>query len=169
MLEQAKNAKERMQAAGFQYPKEFTVRTERIMKPLQGFIGYGKAIITIKPIADEKAVDHIEAMRCQGLSITHYRGLRREWVQAEDDQQGRYVVVDFSQGTTTEIIHDHDAQRISLPEGVQVMRDNTIRYHWYNQITDTSRQRLWRVMDQCPQLASDPAIHLWRGQRRVKP
>ncbi len=169
MLEQAKNAKERMQAAGFQYPHDFTVRTERILKPPQGFISYGKAFITIKPIADEKAVDHIEAMRRQGLSITHYRGLRREWVQAEDDQQGRYIVVDFSRGTTTEIIHDHDARLISLPEGVQVMRDNTIHYHWYNQITDTSRQRLWRVMDNCLQLASNPNIHIWRGHRWVKP
>ena len=111
MLEQAKNAKERMQAAGFQYPHDFTVRTERIRKPLMGFIGYGKANISIKPMADEKAVDQIEAMRQQGLSITHYRGTRRQWVRAEDDQQGRYVVVDFSQGTTTESIHDHDARR----------------------------------------------------------
>ncbi len=168
MLEQAKNAKERMLRAGFQYPKDFTVRTERMRKPLMGFIGYGRAIITINPTADTKAVERIEAMRQQGLSITHYRGSRRQWVRAEDDQQGRYVVVDFSQGTTTGIIHNHDARLISLPEGVQIMRDNNIRYHWYNQITDTSRRRLWRLMDQCLQLVSNPNIHIWHSQRRAE-
>src|SRR5260370_6770779 len=110
MLEQAKNAKERMQAAGFQYPKDFTVRIERIRKPLIGFIGYGNAIISINPMADEKAVDHIEAIRQQGLSVTLYRGTRRQWVGVEDDQLGRYVVVDFSQGTTTEI-QNHNTRR----------------------------------------------------------
>jgi hypothetical protein len=58
----------------------------------------------------------------------------------------------------------HDARLLSLPEGVQVMRDNKIRYYWYNQITDTSRRRLWRLMDSCSQLASNPDMHIW--QRR---
>ena len=102
MLEQARNAKERMKAAGFAYPQDFTLRTERIVKPLAGFIGYGDAIITMKPTADTKAVEHIEAIRQQGLSVTHYKGRERQWVQVEDDQQGRYVVVDFSQAATGE-------------------------------------------------------------------
>ena len=58
------------------------------------------------------------------------------------------------------------ARLISLPEGVQVMSDGKIRYYWYNQITDTSRRRLWRLMDQCPQLASNTAIHIWRRDQR---
>lgn len=52
-----------------------------------------------------------------------------------------------------------DAGLISLPEGIQVYRDGRIRYYWYNQITDQSRHRLWRLMDQCLQLASNPNIH----------
>ena len=62
-----------------------------------------------------------------------------------------------------------DARLISLPEGVQVYRDGKIRYYWYDQITDTSRRRLWGVMDQCLQLASDPNIHIWQGRRLNQP
>ncbi len=61
----------------------------------------------------------------------------------------------------------HDARLISLPEGVQVMRDNKIRYHWYNRITGTSRRRLWGLMDNCLRLASNPDIHIWKDQRRT--
>lgn len=62
---------------------------------------------------------------------------------------------------------DHDARLISLPEGVQVMRDGQIRYHWYNQITDSSRHRLWGLMDRSHQLASNPDIHIWKDRRRT--
>jgi len=54
-----------------------------------------------------------------------------------------------------------DARLISLPEGVQVYRDGKIRYYWYNQINDSSRRRLWSVMDQCLQLVSNPNIHIY--------
>jgi hypothetical protein len=58
-----------------------------------------------------------------------------------------------------------DARLLSLPEGVQVLRDEKIRYYWYNQITDTSRRRLWNLMDRCLQLVSNPDFHIWQGRR----
>lgn len=63
----------------------------------------------------------------------------------------------------------HDARLLSLPEGVQVMRDSKIRYYWYNQITDTSRRRLWRLMDRCSQLASNPDVHIWQHKSQAGP
>jgi len=62
----------------------------------------------------------------------------------------------------------YDARLLSLPEGVQVMREGKIRYHWYNHITDTSRHRLWRLMDRCLQQASNTDMHIWIDRRRRK-
>lgn len=60
---------------------------------------------------------------------------------------------------------DHDARLLSLPEGVQVMRDGRIRYHWYNQMSLASIDRLWGLMDRSLQLASEPNTYIWKGQR----
>src|SRR6266567_621144 len=58
-----------------------------------------------------------------------------------------------------------DAYLLSLPEGIQVQREGTIRYYWYNTITDTSRRRLWNLMDQCLQVVSNPDKHIWQARR----
>jgi|SRR5947209_3267973 len=72
---------------------------------------------------------------------------------------------DWHEGWREQATPRRDARLISLPEGVQVYRDGKLKYYWYDQITDTSRRRLWRVMDRCLQLFNNPNIHIWQGRR----
>jgi hypothetical protein len=63
----------------------------------------------------------------------------------------------------------NDARLVLLPVGVQILRDNDIRYHFYSRITDSSRKRLWQIMQtECLQLATNKHTYMWKSRRAGK-
>jgi hypothetical protein len=93
MHPQAQRAVERMRAAGFQYPQEFTVSTIRYRRKADRAEhgDYGRALITFRHFSPERIIARREAMQAQGLSIqcSTRRGIPA-WVEVFSDGEGTY-------------------------------------------------------------------------------